>query len=171
MRCLNAWLWSTISNSGCGLWPSKLISARDGLILKNKIFIIISHILFIALKNITHSPSYEQSKNRTSITNLLQHVHLHVTMYPLAMISYTIVFTPMYFTQSARGHHWSLLNCTCYLYEMNTVAMVTWHILASTPSSKTLIFRLSNCSNVKVNDSSWNKSLAWIVLESQKYTI
>ena len=54
---------------------------------------------FTASKNINHSPSYEQSKNRTSITNLLQHMHVRVTMYPLKTISYithSVVNAPMY---------------------------------------------------------------------------
>ena len=64
-----------------------------------KLLITIKRFLFTALKNINHSQSYEQSKNRTSITNLLQHVHVHVTMYPLTTISYitySVVNTPMY---------------------------------------------------------------------------
>ena len=56
------------------------------VIFKNKLLIKIKRFLFTASKNIKHSPSYEQSKNHTSITNLSQHVHVRVTMYPLTTI-------------------------------------------------------------------------------------
>ena len=71
----------------------------DVLLLKNKLLITIKRFLFTALKNINHSQSYEQSKNSRSITNLSQHVHVRVTMYPLTTISYitySVVNTPMY---------------------------------------------------------------------------
>ena len=69
---------------------------------------------------------------------------------PLTTISYithTIVSTPVNFKQSARGHPWSLLNFTCYLYEMNTVGNLAHPGI--NPLLKTLIFWPSNCSNVK----------------------
>ena len=71
----------------------------DGLILKNKLIIVTKHIPFTASKNINHNTSYEQSKYRTLITNLLQHMHVRVTMYPLTTISYithSVVNAPMY---------------------------------------------------------------------------
>ena len=71
----------------------------------NKLLIIIKRFLFTASKNINHSPSYEQSKNRTYkslnyhntlphvlhtrglLNRQLQHVHVRVTMCPLTTIS------------------------------------------------------------------------------------
>ena len=46
-----------------------------------------------------------------------------------------------------------VLNCTCYLYNMNTFAMVTWDFLALGPGSKLLIFDFLSTQTLKVNES------------------
>ena len=98
----------------------------------NKLLIIIKRFLFTTSKNINHSPSYEQSKNRTSITNLFQHVHVRVTMYPLTTISYithSVVNTPIF-----------------YLVILNFTKM-SWERVAEIPNMGIKWVKMSNFSN------------------------
>ena len=75
----------------------------DGLILTNKLLIMIKRILFTASKNIIESRSYEQIMNGPHVvemtTTRARATHVRVAMRALTTISYithSIVTTPMF---------------------------------------------------------------------------